>query len=690
MKGGAPLCEVNKLKAAEAEEWMRQAQAQVAAQERLWACLVARIEGIHAALLLELDRKRAAEVERHRAELAGLRADHARHMASLAAALAASEDAQLAALAADVAEAAAAAQHCAAHAAAPPAAAAAPQEQQRSSFQRSPPEKGQLAEKEKEREQQPPVSSSKKLGESLDGEQVVAPSRSSSACGASPSAGGPAKEGAAAPAGGSRATASPRPAGPGGTAPGGVTANGVAPPPSGGTTSPHCGVTGRKKLPGTPPQPQPQPQRQPEPESEAEPGPAGRASKLALRQVLEPLPSVSGRSKASARLPNLELGAGLGPGLGPHDARRGDFGARAQQQPPRDADKLRAEMRLKSPYDALALRSYSRECWEAAAGGSADHQCLRGWCCMLGLGVPLDREIAQHWFREAARQGHGPAGVLRAWAADTRGHQAAYQPLVAWLERRAAAGDATCETWLAWGHLYHKIRPHLDGLALLSAAAGKPGGAWARYLLGWCHLFGVHGAEQSQGRSFQLYLQAAREGFAAAQSAVGFCYHNGAGVGKDRVEARVWYHLAARQGLADAQYFLAKMLFRELMEVEGRRGGGETMGGVKIGGEKKAAGEATRVSLRALSWSSPAALEILSLWEKAAAQGEPFALMELKKEKLLAEAEELTRRSHGRRRELRGKRDDGGDDGRAGRVESPPATESAAGEFRQQERSNTM
>jgi hypothetical protein len=49
---------------------------------------------------------------------------------------------------------------------------------------------------------------------------------------------------------------------------------------------------------------------------------------------------------------------------------------------------------------------------------------------------------------------------------------------------------------------------------------------------------------------------AADQGFAGAQSNIGFCYDNGTGVIKDEKEAVKWYRLAADQGYAIAQFNL--------------------------------------------------------------------------------------------------------------------------------------
>ena len=55
------------------------------------------------------------------------------------------------------------------------------------------------------------------------------------------------------------------------------------------------------------------------------------------------------------------------------------------------------------------------------------------------------------------------------------------------------------------------------------------------------------------------YYQAARNGEAKAQFALGLIYENAKGVKKDLVEAAKWYGEAAKQGNAEAKGKLAKL-----------------------------------------------------------------------------------------------------------------------------------
>jgi uncharacterized protein len=59
--------------------------------------------------------------------------------------------------------------------------------------------------------------------------------------------------------------------------------------------------------------------------------------------------------------------------------------------------------------------------------------------------------------------------------------------------------------------------------------------------------------------SWEISRQAAEQGDAAAQVALGFRYERGQGVTRDEAEAVRWYHKAAEQGDATAKEGLARL-----------------------------------------------------------------------------------------------------------------------------------
>ncbi len=60
------------------------------------------------------------------------------------------------------------------------------------------------------------------------------------------------------------------------------------------------------------------------------------------------------------------------------------------------------------------------------------------------------------------------------------------------------------------------------------------------------------------------FSEAARQGLAEAQFALGACFYEGKGVEKDTDKAFYWYRKAAYQELAEAQYFLGMSYYSGL------------------------------------------------------------------------------------------------------------------------------
>jgi TPR repeat protein len=65
--------------------------------------------------------------------------------------------------------------------------------------------------------------------------------------------------------------------------------------------------------------------------------------------------------------------------------------------------------------------------------------------------------------------------------------------------------------------------------------------------------------DNAPGKAFHWYQQAAEQGLADAQFAIGILYHTGKGTLPDVNEAEKWYRRAADQGLGQAQLKLARM-----------------------------------------------------------------------------------------------------------------------------------
>eukprot|EP00897_Mesotaenium_endlicherianum_P008503 jgi/Mesen1/7681/ME000401S07015 len=262
-------------------------------------------------------------------------------------------------------------------------------------------------------------------------------------------------------------------------------------------------------------------------------------------------------------------------------------------------------------FDELTCRGSSVLRWEGALEGKSDYQCMRGWCNMLGIGMPVDNQSAHYWYAKAAEQGHGLAAMLASWTSVESGHEDEYDALVSWFRWKAENGDIICETCVLMGHVYDKIRPHQDPLPHLERMAIQPGGAYAMCILGTAHFLGMCGVQVDQQRGFKLFSEAADMGFAHAQEQAACCYLEGTGVPKSRDEAFKWYTKAADQNFAAGQYGKALELYKELREKE------------------------RLCTLKTMAVASSAARNILVLLEEAGSKGHPSAHTLLQQDELL-------------------------------------------------------
>jgi hypothetical protein len=68
-----------------------------------------------------------------------------------------------------------------------------------------------------------------------------------------------------------------------------------------------------------------------------------------------------------------------------------------------------------------------------------------------------------------------------------------------------------------------------------------------------------YGVKQDYNQAVAWYQKAADQGYADAQTNLGFMYKNGYGVKQDYNQAREWYQKAADQGDVDAKRNLEKL-----------------------------------------------------------------------------------------------------------------------------------
>ncbi|MBO7280959.1 MAG: sel1 repeat family protein [Bacteroidaceae bacterium] len=87
--------------------------------------------------------------------------------------------------------------------------------------------------------------------------------------------------------------------------------------------------------------------------------------------------------------------------------------------------------------------------------------------------------------------------------------------------------------------------------------AAEQGDAEAQNALGACYKNG-EGVEKDHAEAAKWYRKAAEQGHALAQNSLGYCYLNGNGVEKDLEEAFKWFKEAAKQGHPLAIKYLEK------------------------------------------------------------------------------------------------------------------------------------
>jgi TPR repeat protein len=79
------------------------------------------------------------------------------------------------------------------------------------------------------------------------------------------------------------------------------------------------------------------------------------------------------------------------------------------------------------------------------------------------------------------------------------------------------------------------------------------GNAQAQEMVGTLYAIGADGANKNYASAMEWYQNAAKQGNARAEVAIGWMYENGWGVRRDQVEAVKWYRKAAEQGNDVAQ-----------------------------------------------------------------------------------------------------------------------------------------
>lgn len=121
-------------------------------------------------------------------------------------------------------------------------------------------------------------------------------------------------------------------------------------------------------------------------------------------------------------------------------------------------------------------------------------------------------------------------------------------------QKEEGPAAAACDNYAAEAIPFEQINPGLAIPACESAVQQYPNSARLIFELGRAyHKYGDFNSAAA------FYQQAADQGFAAAETGLGFLYDNGQGVPQDYVQAMLWYRKAADQGYSGAQYDVALM-----------------------------------------------------------------------------------------------------------------------------------
>ena len=246
--------------------------------------------------------------------------------------------------------------------------------------------------------------------------------------------------------------------------------------------------------------------------------------------------------------------------------------------------------------------------------GDAECAFFTGQAYIFGIGTTTNTEEGLRWVRKSADQGCGLAPeTLACWYYYGRGIPKNLTNAIYWYEKAAEQGDESAQ--LKLGYIHETETKNYGEAAKWYRKAAELGNINAQFELGLCYdggrgvtqdyaeavkwyrkaaeagevgaqvdlgllyynlaqkaqntnkslatsfNFGIpyNRAELDYAEAIKWFHKAAEQGFAPAQFYIGTCYHFGNGVTKDEVEAVKWCRKAADQGYTDAQNTLGTM-----------------------------------------------------------------------------------------------------------------------------------
>jgi TPR repeat protein len=137
-------------------------------------------------------------------------------------------------------------------------------------------------------------------------------------------------------------------------------------------------------------------------------------------------------------------------------------------------------------------------------------------------------------------------------------NETSLQPLLGSQPLKTTAATKGVAPEFADGLLAHETGRYTDALKLFTPLA-EQGFAPAQTMLGYLYAQG-EGVAQDDARAIEWFRKAAEQGDADAQNNLGFMYANGRGTRANRGQAVKWYLEAAQQGHTEAQENLAALL----------------------------------------------------------------------------------------------------------------------------------
>jgi TPR repeat protein len=190
-----------------------------------------------------------------------------------------------------------------------------------------------------------------------------------------------------------------------------------------------------------------------------------------------------------------------------------------------------------------------------------------------GIDIVQDLELAAHWFRKAAEQGHAEAQFnLGCMYEDGQGVPVDYRESVRWFRKSAEQGVPRAQFEL--GRIYETglsttdalpfplrfvaalfVRPavqkNVEEAVIWYRKSAEQGYIQAQFQLAYIYFSGGTGVPDFP-EAVKWYRSAALQGHPASQYALAACYHSGKGLPRSERNALAWWLVSSMGGNNDA------------------------------------------------------------------------------------------------------------------------------------------